>query len=144
MVNVSIGVGPDAPVWVYANGVPSVITNDTQHPNWKQYPFYLDNDYKTYYFNMIENFGNFLRSQPANLFSHIAYVQVKTGCTGDEVAYKGTPLNFSYNISNTQWHAFRLEVFEKFRLTFNTGDTSSQIGLLFNNIDPIDQPSEWT
>jgi hypothetical protein len=45
MVNISVGVGPDAPVWIYANGVPSVITNDTQHPNWTQYPYYLDNDY---------------------------------------------------------------------------------------------------
>ena len=69
MVNISIGVGPDAPDWIYVNGVPSVTTNDTQHPNWTQYPYYLDNDYKTYYFNMIENFGNFLRTLPSNLFS---------------------------------------------------------------------------
>ena len=143
MVNISVGVGPDAPVWVYANGVPSVITNDTQHPNWTQYPYYLDNDYKTYYFNMIENFGDFLRSLPTNLFNHIAYIQVKTGCTGDEVAYKGIPLNSSYSISGNEWRAFRLEVFEKFRITFNTGNTSTQIGLLFNNIDPVDEPSEW-
>jgi hypothetical protein len=92
---------------------------------------------------MIVNFGTFLRTLPANLFNHIAYVQVKTGCTGDEVAYKGTPLNSSYTISNNQWRAFRLEVFEKFRLAFNTGNTSTQIGLLFNNIDPVDEPTEW-
>lgn len=143
MVNISVGVGPDAPVWIYTNGVPSVITNDTQHPNWTQYPYYLDSDYKTYYFNMIGNFGNFLRSLPANLFNRIAYIQVKTGCTGDEVAYKGTPINSSYTISDNQWRAFRLEVFEKFRMTFNTGNTSTRIGLLFNNIDPVDEPSEW-
>ena len=107
MVNISVGVGPDAPVWIYANGVTSVLTNDTQHPNWTQYPYYLDIDYKTYYFNMIESFGNFLRSQPETLFNHIAYVQVKTGCTGDEVAYKGAPLNSSYTISDNQWREFR-------------------------------------
>ena len=143
MVNISVGVGPDAPAWIYANGVPSVLTNDTQHPNWLQYPYYLDDDFKRYYFNMIESFGNFLRSLPANLFNHIAYIQVKTGCTGDEVAYKGKPLNSSYIISENQWSTFRLEVFEKFRLTFNTGNSKTQIGLLFNNIDPLDQPSEW-
>ena len=143
MVNISVGVGPDAPVWIYANGVPGVLTDDTQHPGWSQYPYYLDDDYKRYYFKMIENFGNFLRSQPQNLFDHIAYVQVKTGCTGDEVAYKGTPLNSSYTISDNQWRAFRLEVFEKFRLTFNTGNSNTQIGLLFNNIDPVDEPTEW-
>ena len=143
MVNISVGVGPDAPAWVYANGVPSVITNDTDHPNWTQYPYYLDNDYKTYYYNMISNFGNFLRSLPENLFNQIAYVQVKTGCTGDEVAYKGTPNNSSYIISDNQWRTFRLGVFEKFRLAFNTGNSNTQIGLLFNNIDPVDEPSEW-
>ena len=143
MVNISVGVGPDAPAWIYANGVPSVLTNDTQHPNWTQYPYYLDTNYKSYYFNMIESFGNFLRSQPANLFNHIAYIQVKTGCTGDEVAYKGTPLNATYTISENQWRTFRLEVFEKFRLTFNTGNSNTQIGLLFNNIDPVDEPLEW-
>ncbi len=143
MVNISVGVGPDAPAWIYANGVPSVLTNDTQHPNWTQYPYYLDTNYKSYYFNMIESFGNFLRSQPANLFNHIAYIQVKTGCTGDEVAYKGIPLNATYTISENQWRTFRLEVFEKFRLTFNTGNSNTQIGLLFNNIDPVDEPLEW-
>ena len=143
MVNISVGVGPDAPAWIYANGVPSVLTNDTQHPNWTQYPYYLDTNYKSYYFNMIESFGNFLRSQPANLFNHIAYIQVKTGCTGDEVAYKGTPINATYTISENQWRTFRLEVFEKFRLTFNTGNSNTQIGLLFNNIDPVDEPLEW-
>jgi hypothetical protein len=92
---------------------------------------------------MIESFGNFLRTLPTNLFSKIAYVQVKTGCTGDEVAYKGEPLDSSYTISDNQWREFRLEVFEKFRLTFNTGNNNTQIGLLFNNIDPVDEPIEW-
>jgi len=143
MVNISVGVGPDAPAWVYANGVPSVFTNDTQHPNWTKYPHYLDSDYKTYYYNMISNFGTFLRTLPANLFNRIAYIQVKTGCTGDEVAYKGTPNISSYIISDNQWRNFRLDTFEKFRLAFNTGNTGTQIGLLFNNIDPVDEPSEW-
>ena len=142
MVNISVGVGPDAPAWIYANGVPRVFTNDTQH-NWTQYPYYLDNDYKTYYFNMIVNFGTFLRSLPANLFNQIAYIQVKTGCTGDEVAYKGTPNNSTYIIPDNEWRTFRLDTFEKFRAAFNTGNTSTQIGLLFNNIDPVDEPLEW-
>jgi hypothetical protein len=143
MINISVAVGPDAPIWVYANGVPAVLTDDTQHPGWTQYPYYLDNDYKRYYFKMIENFGDFLRSQPQNLFDHIAYVQVKTGCTGDEVAYKGNVLNSSEDISDNQWLDFRLQVFEKYRSTFNTGDTNTQISLLFNNIDPVDEPAEW-
>lgn len=143
IVNISVGVGPDAPAWIYVNGVPGVITDDTQHPGWTQYPYYLDSVYKRHFFKLIDSLGVFLRTLPANLFSHIAYVQVKTGCTGDEVPYKGNPVDTSYNISNADWRTFRLDAFEKYRLTFNTGNTATQIGLLFNNIDPIDQPSEW-
>ncbi len=143
IVNISVGVGPDAPSWIYANGVPSVLTNDTQHPAWTQYPYYLNANYKRYFYKMIENFGSFLRMLPANLFKHIAYVQVKTGCTGDEVAYKGTPLNSNYTISDSAWLNFRLEAFEKFRSVFNTGNDSTKIGLLFNNIDSVSEPTEW-
>jgi hypothetical protein len=143
MVNVSVGVGPDAPAWIYSNGVPAVITDDTQHPGWTQYPYYVDSDYKRFYFKLIDSFGVFLRTLPANLFSRIAYVQVKTGCTGDEVAYKGNPLDTSFKISNADWRTFRLSTYERYRATFNTGSNSTKVGLLFNNIDPIDQPIEW-
>jgi len=142
MVNISVGVGPDAPAWIYTNGVPSVITNDTQHPAWSQYPYYPDDDYIRYYLKLIDSLGVFLRSQPANLFAHIAYVQVKTGCTGDEVPYKGNPIDTLYNISDSTWRVFRLHAFQEFKSTFNSG-SSNKIGLLFNNIDPTDQPIEW-
>jgi hypothetical protein len=141
MVKVSIDVGPDAPVWIYANGVSGVITNDTQH-NWTQYPYYLDADYKRFYFKLIDSLGIFLKKQPPNIFSHIAWVQVKTGCTGDEVAYKGNPIDTLYNISKADWRAFRLDAFSEYRSTFN-GGSSNNIGLLFNNIDPVDDPVEW-
>jgi hypothetical protein len=143
MVNISVGVGPDAPDWIYANGVPAVITDDTANTRWNRYPYYLDDDYKRYYHNLINSLGNFLRALPINFFDHIAYVQVKTGCTGDEVAYKGNPNLNSYIISDVSWRTFRLDAFEKYRLTFNSGDSATFIGLLFNNIDPVDQPTEW-
>jgi len=143
MVNISVAVGPDAPEWIYANGVPAVITDDTSHPGWNKYPYYLDEDYKRYYHKLINSFGNYLRTLPPNLFNQIAYVQVKNGCTGDEVAYKGNSIDTSYNISNVSWRTFRLDAFEKYKLTFNSGDSTTFIGLLFNNIDPIDQPTEW-
>ena len=142
MVNISVGVGPDAPSWIYTNGVTAVKTDDKQHPNWKQYPYYLGFHYKNYYFKLIDSFGVFLRTLPANLFAQIAYVQVKTGCTGDEVAYKGNPLDTLYNISKTDWQTFRLAAFQEFKTVFND-DGGNKIGLLFNNIDPVDQPNEW-
>ncbi len=144
MVNISIGVGPDAPAWIYANEVPAVITDDSSH-SWAQYPYYLDEDYQRYCFRLIDSFGVFLRTLPANLFSQVAWVQVKTGCTGDEVAYKGNPIDTLYSLpkSGTSWGTFRLAEFEQYRLAFNTGDSSSRIGLLFNCIDPVDNPNEW-
>lgn len=56
---------------------------------------------------------------------------------------RGQVLNSTYNITNAAWRTFRLETFEKFRLTFNTGNSGTQIGLLFNNIDPVSEPTEW-
>ncbi len=37
MVNISVGVGPDAPNWLYNIGVAKVLTNDTQHTSWQYY-----------------------------------------------------------------------------------------------------------
>ena len=142
LITVSIDVGPDAPQWIYNNGVPGVTTNDTQHPGWTQYPFYLDADYKRYYYRLIDSLSAYLRTQPSNIFNLIAWVQVKTGCTGDEVAYKGNPMNSNYTISNGAWITFRLNAFDKFRIDFNTG-SSNKIALEFNNIDPISNPTEW-
>ena len=142
MVNISVGVGPDAPAWIYSNGVPGVVTNDTSHTGWSQYPYYLNTNYNRYYFKLIDSFGVFLKTLPTNLFAHIAYVQVKTGCTGDEVPYKGNPIDTSYNISDSAWRAFRLSAFQEYKSTFNNGN-SNKIGLLFNNIDPLAQPIEW-
>ena len=142
MVNISVGVGPDAPAWIYSNGVPGVKTDDTKHTGWTQYPYYLNSNYKRYYIKLIDSLGFFLRRLPANLFSQIAYVQVKTGCTGDEVPYKGNPLDTTYNITDSNWRVFRLNAFQEYKLIFNGGG-GNKIGLLFNNIDPVAQPIEW-
>ncbi len=142
LATVSINVGPDAPEWIYSNGVPEVITDDTQHPNWSKYPYYLDPDYQRYYFKLIDSLGVFLRTQPTNLINTIAWIQVKTGCTGDEVAFKGNPLNSTYDISDLAWVTFRLNAFEKFNTDFSTGP-AKKILLEFNNIDPESNPTEW-
>jgi len=139
---VSINVGPDAPEWIYANGVPGVVTDDTQHPNWSKYPYYLDSDYQRYYFKLIDSLSFFLRTLPSNLINTIAWIQVKTGCTGDEVAFKGNPLDSIYVISDLAWTTFRLNAFEKFTTNFSTGP-AKKILLEFNNIDPESNPMEW-
>ena len=145
-VMVSIGVGPDSPSWIYQKGVPAVFTGDVQHiGKFPGYPYYLSSAYKSLFFELIKQFAIFLRNQPQHIFQQIAFVQVKTGCTGDEVAYKGVPLKSDFKISDDEWTDFRIEAFEQFRLNFNEGNSSTRIGLLFNNVDPAkrDKVFDW-
>ena len=132
LVKLSISVGPDSPSWIYSNGVPEVIIGTTS------YPHYTDLDYKKYYFALIKEFSLFLRNQPKNKFDRIAFVQVKTGSTGDEVPYKGTSPS-DYTISDQKWEEFRIESFTEFKKYFN--DVSDKkIVLQFNNVDPDGDP----
>jgi hypothetical protein len=142
-VYVSLNVGPDAPDWIYSNGVPRVYTDDTDH-NWLYYPYYPDPNYIAYYYNFIHAFAGFFRTQPQHLLDTVAFVQVKTGCTGDECAYKGSPIDSAYDldVGSPEWERFRIAAFEQFRLAFLEG-TNTPIPLLFNNIDPVDEPDAW-
>ena len=145
IVKMSINVGGDAPMWLFNNGVPLVNVKSNKPKNDKyadSNPYYLSEIYKKYYFELIQQFSLFLRNQPKNKFDCIAFVQVKTGSTGDEEPYKGTPYNKDYVISNEQWEAFRLESFTQFKKYFN--DVSDrQIVLTFNNVDPEKQPQAY-
>jgi hypothetical protein len=142
ILKMSIGVGPYSPLWIYENGVPLVkVTSDKPEKHDKKfvnYPFYTNEIHKKYYFELIKQFSLFLRNQPKNKFDCIAFVQVKTGATGDEAPYKGVP-NKEYKIAKNDWENFRLESFTQFKKCFN--DVSDrQIVLTFNNVDPIKQP----
>ena len=145
LIRFSINVGPDCPLWLFNNGVPLV--NVTIAPNSNQdyanrHPYYLDPEYKTFYYKLIEEFALFLRNQPQEKFDHIAFVQVKTGATGDEAPYKGTVNNAIYDITTANWQAFRLEAFAKYKLYFNDVP-NRKIVLTFNNVDPIDEPEAY-
>jgi hypothetical protein len=145
LVRFSINVGPDCPLWMFQNGVPlvNVNINDGSNQNYaNRHPYYLDPEYKSFYYKLIEEFSLFLRNQPQEKFSHIAFVQVKTGATGDEAPYKGTVINSSYAISSANWEAFRLEAFAKFKLFFNDV-TNNKIVLTFNNVDPDKDPEAY-
>jgi hypothetical protein len=144
-IRFSINVGPDCPSWLFSNGVPLV--NVTIAPNSNQnyanrHPYYLDQEYKTYYFEIIRQFALFLRNQPQSKFNHIAFVQVKTGATGDEEPYKGTVNNAIYEINSANWQLFRLEAFDKFKEYFNDVSTR-KIVLTFNNVDPVEEPDAY-
>ena len=142
LIRFSVNVGPDCPLWVFDNGVPlvNVISNAPKNDAYaNRNPYYPDPEYKAYYFEMIRQFALFLRNQPQVKFDHIAFVQVKTGCTGDEEPYKGEVINPIYDLSTAQWEAFRLEAFAKFKENFNDV-TTRKIVLTFNNVDPVAEP----
>ena len=146
MIRFSINVGPDCPLWLFDNDrVPlvNVTINPGSNENYaNRHPYYLDPEYKAYYFELIRRFALFLRTQPPEKFEHIAFVQVKTGATGDEAPYKGTVNNSSYAISSANWQLFRLEAFAKFKEYFNDG-SENKIVLTFNNVDPVDENSAY-
>lgn len=145
LVRFSINVGGDSPLWLFDNGVPRVYVNSNAPKNDKyanRYPFYLASAHKSFYFKMIEEFALFLRNQPQEKFNHIAFVQVKTGATGDEEPYKGTVIDNNYAISSTQWEQFRLDAFNQFKKCFNDVP-DRKIVLTFNNVDPVKQPEAY-
>jgi len=144
LVKVSINVGPDSPKWLYDNGVPLVKVNDNKpgkHDKFPDYPYYVSEAYKKYYFELIKQFSLFLRNQPEEKFKCIGFVQVKTGSTGDEEPYKGTAKEDKYSISKEEWLAFRLATFNEFKKYFNDVP-DHQITLTFNRVDPEKQPDE--
>ncbi len=145
IVKMSINVGQDAPLWLFKNGVPLVNVKSNKPKNDKyadSNPYYLNETYKNYYFELIKQFSLFLRNQPQNKFDCISFVQVKTGSTGDEEPYKGDPYNKEYIIPKDKWEAFRLESFTQFKKYFNDV-TDRQIVLTFNNVDPEKQPEAF-
>ena len=145
IVKMSINVGGDAPMWLFKNGVPLVNVKSNKPKNDKyadSNPYYLNETYKNYYFELIKQFSLFLRNQPQNKFDCISFVQVKTGSTGDEEPYKGDPYNKAYIIPKDKWEAFRLESFTQFKKYFNDV-TDRQIVLIFNNVDPEKHPEAF-
>ena len=136
----SLGVGPDAPEWIYTNGVPAVKTDNQIHDSWPVYPFYPSPEYKSYFERLVTEFGKHIRSYPKEKQERIAFIQVKTGCTGDECAYKGNVIEEKYDlpVKSPEWQEFRLWAFDVFVKIFQGSPDHPQISLMFNNVAPDD------
>lgn len=132
-IYLALNVGPQAPDWIYEHGVPKVFTDDTKHSGWKHYPYYLAPAYKFYFERVITELGKHIRSYPQEKQDHIAFIQVKSGCTGDEAAYKGKPKDSQYELDkqSPEWLEYRLETFALFVKTFQESP-GRPIDLLFN------------
>lgn len=146
-VYLALGVGPEAPEWIYKHGVPAVKTDgalDKHLEKWDVYPYYLAPEYKNYFRRLIAEFGKRIRSYPREKQERIAFVQVKTGCTGDETPYKGRAIDKRYDLTKAspEWLKFRLEAFEQFVNVFQGNPGEPRIDLLFNSVGASDDLGE--
>lgn len=116
------------PSWLYDNGVPEV------HAERGIFPYYFDDDYKFYYYRLIDAFGAYILNLPDDLRSRILFVQCTEGSTGDGYCYKGdVDIEYEqYNISREDWSIFRLEAWKKFKAAFSENNIL-QIPLLTND-----------
>jgi hypothetical protein len=139
-IYLSLGVGPDAPRWIYTKGVPAVKCDSQMHDNWPVYPFYPSPAYRSFFQRLITEFGKHIRTYPKAQQERIAFIQVKTGCTGDECAYKGEVSEKKYDLPmrSPEWREFRLWAFDVFVQTFQRVPGQPQISLLFNNVAPVE------
>jgi hypothetical protein len=129
----SVNPGPDCPDWVY-NTVPKMLTDLTK---WNgEFPYYLHQDYITHYYDMISDLAAHIASLDSGLREKIAFLQVKTGCTGDECPEHGTYLQdspYKLHINDTEWQDFRIAAFQHHKEVFV--DAGLDIALMFNNLD---------
>jgi len=117
------------------------VTDDKMHAGkFPYYPYYLSPEYKRYYFRFLTEVAKHIRSYPKDWQERIAFIQIKTGCTGDECAYKGKPTNAKYDLpkSSPEWRTFRLETFALYAKLFD--QVEPKISLMFGSIsgDPED------
>ena len=117
-----IWVAPNAPRWLYENGVPELEMTKTINPLGKPrdwtFQHYLDPEYITFYHRLIAEFAKYIQSLPKNLQDRILYVQSCEGSTGDGGPYKGNPLDSKYDITNEQWGDYRIKAWEVYKKAF--------------------------
>lgn len=111
-----IWVAPNAPKWLYENGVPELemtkTVNPLGEPRNETFQYYLDEKYKMYYHRMLTELGKYVQSLPVNLRKRLLYIQSAEGSTGDGDPYKGNPLDLKYDITKEQWGDFRIKAWD--------------------------------
>ena len=81
-VMVKVYAGNNSPLWLRDHGVPWV-TTDSPTPGRQQYPFYLDEDFKSHFKRMIRGVAKHLDGFPARIRRRIIGVQCPVGKSGD-------------------------------------------------------------
>jgi hypothetical protein len=144
---VMVWVAPNAPRWLYEQGVPEVAMTPTIDPfgkprNWT-FQYYLNDDYIRYYHRMLAAYCRYLRDLPAGQRHRILFVQSAEGSTGDGGGYKGNPLDPQYNISDAQWGEFRMKAWAVMKQALTDESGKMAIPLLVNYDANDDVQYQW-
>ena len=145
-VHLMIWAVPNTPKWLYTNGVPKVETPPRVTPRrttvkWS-FPYYLDADYKRFFFRMIDQFGRYVAKLPPELRKRVIFVQSAEGSTGDGQPYKGKPSDPKYAISAEQWSEFRIETWSAYKKVL-ARDPAGALPILVNNDANRTAEHEW-
>ena len=143
-----VWVAPNAPNWLYQNGVPEVAMTDSVNPLGEKrknvtFQYYLDDNYVKYYHRMLTELGKYLQSLPENLRKRVLYVQSAEGSTGDGSPYKGSPLDKKYNITENQWTDFRIEAWEVMKKAFTNNKGKLVTPILVNYDSNTEKEYDW-
>ncbi|MEX0324312.1 MAG: hypothetical protein AB3N63_19295 [Puniceicoccaceae bacterium] len=148
-----IWVRPGTPEWLFEDkGVPRVYTDREVNPLGRKmtkednlHPYYMDPNYKKYFFRMIKEFGKYVNGLPKELRERIVFVQSAEGSTGDGQPYKGDPLESKYDISEKDWNVFRRATWVAYQkalpgipiLVNSDANTPEENDWMFENMDVI-------
>lgn len=142
-IGMIVYVGPDSPNWIYENGVPKVtapdkvnVRGESHKARFPYYPFYLNSDYRNFWFNQIRTTADWIGDLPKEMREKFLFIQTAEGTTGDEGPYKGMPYNANYRISNEggtgeQWVNLKIDAWRIFRDKYTT--MNPPIRLLINS-----------
>jgi hypothetical protein len=142
-----VWVAPNAPRWLYENGVPEVKMTPTINPlgkprNWT-FQYYLDDDYIYYYHRMLSEFGAYIMSLPENLRKRVLFIQSAEGSTGDGGGYKGKPLDNKYDLNKEDWGDFRIDAWKVLKKAVSNKKGELVIPLLVNYDSNSDKQYNW-
>ena len=145
-VKLMIYAGPDAPQWVFAE-CDTIITD---HPEISSYPDYTHPKYRTRFFEMIDQFGTYVRNLPSAQRDRILFVIAVEGATADGWAYKGSITNPTV-VDNLPaltkkpdgepsdwWNTFRQDTWARYKDAMPAG-----IPILVNSDSNTDQMNQW-
>lgn len=139
----TIWAGPDSPGWIYDIGIPTVTTDDPDHPT---NPFYFYRDatgdslYKREWYKLLDSVASHIKNYTGAMKvvqKKIVTIQSSEGSTGDEGPYKGgyvtgTPDSVKIARSSTGWINFRRAAWKKQDTLYQVPNYNPFVHLLLN------------